>query len=63
MFDSINSSCSGQPSNRSGQILTLVRDLLYSSHVASTAAGNYGVPVILNNVTYGKASGMAPRAR
>lgn len=35
----------------------------HGSHVASTAAGNYGVPVILNNVTYGKASGMAPRAR
>lgn len=33
------------------------------SHVASTAAGNYGVPVVVNGYNYGRASGMAPRAR
>jgi len=33
------------------------------SHVASIAAGNAGVPVVVNGFCYGKASGMAPRAR
>ncbi len=33
------------------------------SHTASTAAGNHGVPVIVNGAFYGNASGMAPRAR
>ncbi|GKC22626.1 subtilisin-like protease SBT2.4, partial [Tanacetum coccineum] len=32
-------------------------------HVAATAAGNYGVPVVVNGFYYGRASGMAPRAR
>ncbi|CAM8915231.1 unnamed protein product [Rhodiola kirilowii] len=36
---------------------------LILSHVASIAAGNYGVPVIVNGYFYGRASGMAPRAR
>ncbi|KAJ1427166.1 Peptidase S8/S53 domain [Sesbania bispinosa] len=35
----------------------------HGSHVASIAAGNFGVPVIVNNFFYGRASGMAPRAR
>ncbi|KAL8140615.1 hypothetical protein V2J09_006636, partial [Rumex salicifolius] len=35
----------------------------HGSHVASTAAGNYGVPVQVNGFFYGMASGMAPRAR
>ncbi|OAY24592.1 hypothetical protein MANES_17G027600v8 [Manihot esculenta] len=35
----------------------------HGSHVASTAAGNAGVPVVTNGFYYGKASGMAPRAR
>ncbi|GAB4857687.1 hypothetical protein Ancab_015593 [Ancistrocladus abbreviatus] len=33
-----------------------------SSHTASIAAGNNGVPVIVNGYNYGFASGMAPRA-
>lgn len=33
------------------------------SHVASIAAGNAGVPVVVNDFYYGRASGMAPRAR
>ncbi|PON52148.1 Subtilase [Parasponia andersonii] len=35
----------------------------HGSHVASTAAGNGGVPVVVNGFFYGRASGMAPRAR
>ncbi|KAM1540688.1 hypothetical protein ACFX10_005331 [Malus domestica] len=35
----------------------------HGSHVASTAAGNAGVPVVVNGYYYGEASGMAPRAR
>ncbi|KAM5588797.1 subtilisin-like protease SBT2.4 [Rosa sericea] len=35
----------------------------HGSHVASVAAGNAGVPVVVNGFYYGKASGMAPRAR
>ncbi|KAH7838532.1 hypothetical protein Vadar_027760 [Vaccinium darrowii] len=35
----------------------------HGSHVASTAAGNCGVPVVVNGCYYGQASGMAPRAR
>ncbi|KAH7569437.1 hypothetical protein JRO89_XS06G0162300 [Xanthoceras sorbifolium] len=35
----------------------------HGSHVASTAAGNAGVPVVVNGFLYGRASGMAPRAR
>ncbi|XP_021766671.1 subtilisin-like protease SBT2.4 [Chenopodium quinoa] len=35
----------------------------HGSHVASTAAGNSGVPVVVNGYFYGTASGMAPRAR
>ncbi|KAF9590110.1 hypothetical protein IFM89_030858 [Coptis chinensis] len=34
----------------------------HGSHVASTAAGNSGVPVVMNGFLYGMASGMAPRA-
>lgn len=36
---------------------------LICSHVASTAAGNCGVPVVVNGCYYGQASGMAPSAR
>ncbi|KAF5943587.1 hypothetical protein HYC85_017664 [Camellia sinensis] len=35
----------------------------HGSHVASTAAGNSGVPVVVNGFYYGRASGMAPHAR
>ncbi|BFG27424.1 hypothetical protein CerSpe_136990 [Prunus speciosa] len=35
----------------------------HGSHVASIAAGNAGVPVVVNGFYYGRASGMAPRAR
>ncbi|XP_027087762.1 subtilisin-like protease SBT2.4 [Coffea arabica] len=35
----------------------------HGSHVASIAAGNFGVPVVVDGFYYGKASGMAPRAR
>ncbi|KAJ4706308.1 Subtilisin-like protease [Melia azedarach] len=35
----------------------------HGSHVASTAAGNADVPVVVNGFFYGRASGMAPRAR
>ncbi|XP_031132005.1 subtilisin-like protease SBT2.4 [Ipomoea triloba] len=35
----------------------------HGSHVASTAAGNFGVPVVVDGFYYGTASGMAPRAR
>jgi hypothetical protein len=37
--------------------------LVVDSHTASTAAGNHGVPVLVNGVFYGNASGIAPRAR
>eukprot|EP01018_Ginkgo_biloba_P026306 Gb_39302 [translate_table: standard] len=35
----------------------------HGSHTASTAAGNYRVPVIVNGFNYGYATGMAPRAK
>ena len=35
----------------------------HGSHTASTAAGNHGVPAIINGVQVGVASGMAPAAR
>ncbi|KAL5729851.1 hypothetical protein ACHQM5_002746 [Ranunculus cassubicifolius] len=35
----------------------------HGSHVAATAAGNSGVPVVVNGFLYGQASGMAPNAR
>ncbi|XP_054786929.1 subtilisin-like protease SBT2.4 [Prosopis cineraria] len=35
----------------------------HGSHVASTAAGNCGVDVVVNGFCYGRACGMAPRAR
>ncbi|CAK7351499.1 unnamed protein product [Dovyalis caffra] len=35
----------------------------HGSHVASIAAGNTGVPVVVDGFYYGQASGMAPRAR
>jgi hypothetical protein len=35
----------------------------HGSHTASTAAGNYNVPAIVNGVEVGRASGMAPAAR
>ncbi|XP_074264740.1 subtilisin-like protease SBT2.6 isoform X1 [Silene latifolia] len=35
----------------------------HGSHTASTAAGNFEIPVIVNGFNYGNASGMAPGAR
>lgn len=35
----------------------------HGSHVAAIAAGNSGVPVVVNGYLYGQASGMAPNAR
>ncbi|KAL4563004.1 hypothetical protein LXL04_027035 [Taraxacum kok-saghyz] len=35
----------------------------HGSHTASTAAGNFGVPVVVQGSYYGRTSGMAPRAR
>lgn len=35
----------------------------HGTHTATTAAGNYGVPVSIAGQDFGKASGMAPRAR
>lgn len=35
----------------------------HGSHTASTAAGNYKIPVLVNGFNYGYASGMAPGAR
>ncbi|KAL2928833.1 Subtilisin-like protease SBT2.5 [Bienertia sinuspersici] len=35
----------------------------HGSHTAAIAAGNNGIPVRLNKYEFGKASGMAPRAR
>jgi hypothetical protein len=35
----------------------------HGSHTASTAAGNHGVPVVINGANLGDASGMAPAAR
>lgn len=36
---------------------------LHISHTAAIAAGNNGIPVRLHGHEFGKASGMAPRAR
>ncbi|KAG5101196.1 hypothetical protein JHK84_046165 [Glycine max] len=44
------------PSSCNGKIVA-------ANHVASVAAGNAGVPVVVNGFFYGNASGMAPRAR
>lgn len=33
------------------------------SHTAAIAAGNNGIPVRMHGYEFGKASGMAPRAR
>jgi subtilisin family serine protease len=35
----------------------------HGSHTASTAAGDYNVPAVINGVEVGRASGMAPAAR
>ena len=37
--------------------------LAFFSHTAAIAAGNNGVPVRMHGYEFGKASGMAPRAR
>lgn len=37
--------------------------LLDTSHTAAIAAGNNGIPVRMHGHEFGKASGMAPRAR
>ncbi|KAH6787745.1 PA-domain containing subtilase family protein [Perilla frutescens var. hirtella] len=49
--------------NPSIDILSPYDAVGHGSHVASTAAGNYGVPVVVDGFFYGRASGMAPRAR
>ncbi|KAI3680494.1 hypothetical protein L6452_35265 [Arctium lappa] len=49
--------------NASIDILSPFDAVGHGSHVASTAAGNHGVPVVVNGFYYGRASGMAPRAR
>ncbi|CAM8911971.1 unnamed protein product [Rhodiola kirilowii] len=49
--------------NSSVDLLSSLDVVGHGSHVASIAAGNYGVPVIVNGYFYGRASGMAPRAR
>ncbi|KAF8409609.1 hypothetical protein HHK36_005687 [Tetracentron sinense] len=51
------------PLNASKDFLSPFDAVGHGSHVASTAAGNYGVPVVMNGLFYGRASGMAPRAR
>jgi hypothetical protein len=35
----------------------------FNSHTAAIAAGNNGIPVRMHGHEFGKASGMAPRAR
>lgn len=37
--------------------------MLFNSHTAAIAAGNNGIPVRMHGFEFGKASGMAPRAR
>uniref|UniRef100_A0A7N0UJT0 Subtilisin-like protease SBT2.4 n=1 Tax=Kalanchoe fedtschenkoi TaxID=63787 RepID=A0A7N0UJT0_KALFE len=49
--------------NASIDLLSPLDVVGHGSHVASVAAGNHGVPVIVNGYFYGRASGMAPRAR
>ncbi|XP_023742898.2 subtilisin-like protease SBT2.4 [Lactuca sativa] len=49
--------------NASIDILSPYDSVGHGSHTASTAAGNHGVPVVVKGSYYGKASGMAPRAR
>ncbi|OMO76899.1 hypothetical protein CCACVL1_15358 [Corchorus capsularis] len=51
------------PLNATVDILSPFDVVGHGSHVASTAAGNNGVPVVVNNFYYGRASGIAPRAR
>ena len=48
---------------RSGSYLSARDDDSHGTHVASTAAGNYGVDAIIDGVSQGIISGMAPRAR
>ncbi|CAH1448245.1 unnamed protein product [Lactuca virosa] len=49
--------------NASIDILSPYDSVGHGSHTASTAAGNHGVPVVVKGSYYGRASGMAPRAR
>ncbi|XP_010244166.1 PREDICTED: subtilisin-like protease SBT2.4 [Nelumbo nucifera] len=51
------------PLNASIDFLSPTDAVGHGSHVASIAAGNFGVPVVVNGFFYGRASGMAPRAR
>ncbi|KAK3017719.1 hypothetical protein RJ639_003075, partial [Escallonia herrerae] len=51
------------PFDAVGHGRSVTKKYIIFSHVASTAAGNFGVPVVMNGFYYGRASGMAPRAR
>lgn len=42
---------------------SLLQEYFLTSHTAAIAAGNNGVPVRMHGFEYGRASGMAPRAR
>lgn len=45
-------------------IYILIHFIFYcTSHTAAIAAGNNGIPVRMHGYEFGKASGMAPRAR
>lgn len=45
------------------QLSNIILTKSFISHTAAIAAGNNGIPVRLHGFEFGKASGMAPRAR